>query len=373
MERSSIARNSIYLYVQLFFSLIISLYSSRILLSTLGVEDFGIYNVVSGVVIMLIFFRNSLVDATQRFLTMEIGNGNQTKLLSVFRMSINVHFLLSIILILIFCTLGLWFVDTKLIYPEFKRNSVLCVYITSVFNFILAVMIAPYMAIIVAYERMKVYALIHILTAILKLIIILIVDNFPTDIEKLIEYSVLLSVVTVIEVLVSYEYIRKEFPAITYKRYWNTSLFNQIIGFSGWNTMSSCAILFVSQGANILLNLFFGPIANAANGIAYQVMGAVRQFSSSFQSAINPRIVKLYAKRNNEEMLQLCSLGARFSFYLLSFFLFFVFYNLFLLLLFACQKGRRPAATGDGLSGQLLTLCLRDRVAPTFFVNGFVL
>ena len=316
MNSPSIAKNSLYLYIRLLVSLVISLYSSRLLLDILGIEDFGIFNVVAGLVSFAMFFKNTLVDASQRFMTLEIGRGNIKGFQNVFCMSINLHLILSIILIIIFGTIGLWFTETQLNYPIEKIVDVRYVYMSSVVNFIVGIMSAPYMAVIIANEKMGAYAGFSVINVVLKLTSILLLVLDITQYSKLVTYSMFIVVLSIIEFIIQYLYVKKKFPEAYYSKCWNRDLFTGIVSFSGWNIIGSGAILLISQGSNILINIFFGPVVNAANGIAFQVMGAVRQFSSSFQSATNPRLIKYYAQRLYDEMLSLCKTASKFSFYL---------------------------------------------------------
>lgn len=316
MKEPSIVKNSVFLYLRLIFTLGVSLYSSRVLLDVLGIEDYGIFNVVAGFISLTFFFKNTLADASQRYLSIELGKGDLNNYNKVYSMCINLHVVLAFILVIFFITFGYWFIEYKMIYPEDRHISVICVYIVAVINFLFGIITAPYMGVIVSYEQMNIYAYLSILNISLKLISILSLKIIPENIDKLIIYSILLLLSTIIESFIIYIYIKRRFYWIKYKYNWNKPLFFSILSFSSWNAISSCAILLISQGSNILLNLFFGPIINAANGIAYQVMGAVRQFSSSFQSAINPRLTKLFAQREHEKMINLCIIGSKMSFFL---------------------------------------------------------
>ena len=316
MHKSSLTKNSLFLYLRLFFTLLVSLYSSRLLLDILGIEDFGIYNVVAGFIGLTYFFRNSLVDATQRYLSIKLGENDIVGYNKVFNMCINLHILLSLLLLLLFFTIGLWFVENKLIYPMEREGAVLFVYIATVFSFLIGTIASPYLAVLVSCELMDIYAYLSILNVSLKLGAILLLNVMDEYVDKLILYAVFLLCIALVDLLMQYLYVQRKIPFVRYEYCWNRSLFLSIISFTSWNTIGSCAILLISQGGNILLNLFFGPIVNAANGIAYQVMGAIRQFSSSFQSAINPRITKLYAKKEYSEMINLCITGSKISYFL---------------------------------------------------------
>lgn len=310
----SILRNSFFLYVRLFITLLISLYSSRVLLNVLGVEDFGIYNVVAGFVSLAMFFRNTLVDAIQRYLTIAVGKKDIQEFNNIYCTSLNINGVLSVILLILFFSVGIWFVLTQLVYPVEKTSDVLWVYSSSCISFILGILSSTYIAAIVAYERMDAYAYIGIISAMLKLGAILLLNYCFDNGKELIIYSILILAVAFIETIIQYLFLRFVTAGTKYRFYFDKVLFRSMLGFSGWNTISSGAILLISQGGNILLNLFGGPIVNAANGIAYQVMGAVRQFSSSFQNATNPRITKYYAQEEIDKMLDLCLIASKGSF-----------------------------------------------------------
>lgn len=299
------------------FSLIVSLYTSRILLDTLGIKDFGIYNLVGGVVVMLSFFNSSMISVTQRFLSFELGKKDYHQLTRVFSMSLNIHLIIGILVILLAETLGLWFLNTQLNIAEERMISVNYVYQFSVLSFFISVVTYPYSAVVIAYERMNVFAWISILEVSLKLLIVLMLSWLSFDKLKL--YALLLLLLTLIVRITYFFYTRANFSKIKYTFFWDKSLFKELINYSGWSLWGNTASVFSSQGINILLNIFFDTVINAARGIAYQIEGAVKGFVINLQMAINPQIIKSYAARDMKYMYQLIFQGAKYSFFLLFF------------------------------------------------------
>lgn len=295
--------------------LVVSLYTSRVVLSTLGVEDFGIYSAVAGFVSMVGFINGAMAFATQRFLSFEIGRKDGSQLRQVFIMSVSIHFFIALFLFLVAESLGLWFVNTKLIYPLDRMDAVQWVYQFSVLVLMVNIISVPYNAIIIAYERMNVYAGFSIVEVSLKLAIVFMLQWFGYDKLKL--YAVLTFVVSFIIRLAYVIYCRYKFNESKFRLFWNKQLFITLLSYSGWNLFGNVADVAKGQGLNVLLNMFFGPIVNASYSIAYQVRNAVQQFVSNFQLAINPQIIKAYASNDLSKMHQLVFRGAKYSFFLL--------------------------------------------------------
>lgn len=310
-----IAKNTLLLYARMLFIMIIQLYTSRIVLNTLGVSDYGIYNVVGGVVTMLGFLNGTMSAATQRYITFELGRGNFSSLQAVFSTTIQIHTLISVIVILFAETIGLWFLNYKMQIPIERHEAAFWVYQCSILASVITIMSVPYNATIIAHEKMSAFAYISILEVVLKLIIVYLLVLSPID--KLILYAILILIVQLLIRLCYSYYCNKHFPESRYKHCFNKQLFQDMISFAGWNLIPNIAAVLNTQGMNILLNLFFGPVVNAARGIAVQVQTAMNQFCANFQMAINPQIVKSYAAKENERTKQLMYRSARFSFYLL--------------------------------------------------------
>ena len=312
-----IAKNTLMLYVRMLFSMIVSLYTSRVVLQTLGVEDYGIFNVVGGVITMFTFINAAMVSSTQRYLNFELAKGNSQRLRSVFNTSLQIHGLIAIAIIVLGETLGLWFVLNKLVIPEARMTAALWVYQCSILACCVTILSAPYNADIIAHEKMSAFAYISILEVSLKLLIVYLLLVSPID--KLIAYAILtLSVQLLIRFIYS-RYCHKHFEESYIEFNFNKALFKEMSGFAGWSFFGNLAAILYTQGLNMMLNIFFGPVVNAARGIAVQVQSAVQQFVSGFQTALNPQITKNYAVGNLEQMHNLMFRSARFSFLLLFF------------------------------------------------------
>lgn len=312
-----IARNTALLYFRLILTMGVSLYTSRVVLNTLGVEDFGIYSVVGGIVIMFSFLNSSMSSATQRFFSFELGKNDYGQLKKVFSMSVNIHAIIAIIILILAETIGLWFLNAKLNIPVERMEAANWVYQFSILSFLVTVMSVPYNAIIIAHERMNVYAYVSVVEVALKLAIVFSLVWFSYD--KLKMYAILILSLSATVWIVYKTYCRRNFSETNYKFFWEKSLYKTLMNYAGWNIFGNLASVSTSQGVNILLNLFFGPVVNAARGIAYQVMGAVNGFVSNFQLAMNPQIVKSYAADDLKYMHQLIFRGSKYSFFLLYF------------------------------------------------------
>jgi O-antigen/teichoic acid export membrane protein len=293
----------------------VSLYTSRLILNILGVEDFGIYNVVGGVVTMFSFINSSMSSAIQRFISFELGMKNFEKLRDLFSMSVNIHLLIALIIFILAETIGLWFLNTYLVIPSDRIEAANWVYQFSILSFMVTIMNVPYNAFIVAHERMNVFAFVGIIEVILKLVIVFSLTWFGID--KLKFYGILIFSVSAIIWMVYRLYCFKYFKETKYRFFWDKTLFKTLMNYSGWNLFGSIAAVAMGQGINILLNIFFNPVVNAARAISYQVNGAVNGFVTNFQVAINPQIIKSYAENEIMYMHQLIIKGSKYSFFLL--------------------------------------------------------
>ncbi len=311
-----IATNTLMLYFRMLISMAVSLYTSRIVLSTLGVVDFGIYNVVGGIIIMLGFLNHAMTASTQRFLIFELGKKDFDELKKVFNMSIVIHVALALLIFILAETIGLWFFKQYLKIPNERMYSANWVYHFSVFSFIATIISVPYNALIIAHEKMKAFAIIGIFEVFLKLAIVFLLMFISYD--KLTLYAVLIFIVTLI-ITGSY-FIFSKLNFIESKGFsfnWDKILFLKMSNFAGWNLLGVTAGLGYIQGINVLLNIFFGPTVNAARGIAFQVQGALNSFVSNFQVAVNPSITKNYAQNEFETSFKLVFGASKFSFFLL--------------------------------------------------------
>ncbi len=293
----------------------VSLYTSRVVLNALGVEDYGIYNVVGSVVTMFAFLNGALVTTTQRYLTFELGKGDFEQLKKVFTTSVYIHALISFLIVILAETVGLWFFYNKMVIPAERMTAAMWVFQLSIVTMVIQVMSAPYNSIIVSRERMGVFAVISILETILRLAIVylLLVLSF----DRLILYAILIAIVQTLICCVYIVYCRKHFAESYLVRGTNKALLVEMGKFAGWNIWGNLAATLFGTGLNLLLNVFFGPLVNAARGIAVQVETAVAQFSTNFLMAVNPQITKLYAQNGLTEMHRLLFRSSKFACYLL--------------------------------------------------------
>lgn len=310
-----IAKNTLFLYFRTLIILVISLYTSRVILSVLGVEDYGTYNVVGGVVAMFSAVSGALSSAISRFITFELGKGDKAKLKRVFSMSVNIQILISLLVIIVGEIAGVWFLNYKMNIPPERLVAANWVLQCSLLTFCINLVSVPYNACIIAHEKMKAFAYVSILEAFLKLSVCYMIMVSPWD--KLASYAVLLLCVA-ISIRMTYSiYCHRHFEESRYHYVSDKQLMKEMTGFAGWNFYTNGAYIFNTQGINLLINIYFGVTLNAARGIANQVDHAVMQLVNSFTTAINPQITKNYASGNMESMYLLVCRGARFSYFLL--------------------------------------------------------
>lgn len=295
--------------------MLVSLYTSRVVLAALGVEDYGIYNVVGGIVVLFTFINNAMVTSTQRYLNYELGRDDLPQAKKVFSISLNIHILIAAIVLLLAETIGLWFLNTIIQYPEAREFAVKVTYQLSILTTCLKIIRAPYNAAIIAHERMSFYAYLSIFEAVLQLCIAFLLMACKSD--RLILYSMLLCVVAVIVNLCYYAYCKTKFLICNYKLYKDKTLYRQLLSFSGWSLFGGVANMGASQGLNMILNVFFGVTVNAAMGVATQVNSAVTSFVHSFQTAFNPQIVKSYAAGDYSYFIKLILSTSKYSYLLL--------------------------------------------------------
>lgn len=297
--------------------LLISLYTSRVVLSTLGIVDYGINNVVGGVITMLGFLTGSLSAASSRYITYDLGKGDMIALKKTFGNILSIHYILAAIVLVLGETLGLWFMSTQLQIPPEREIAAMWVYQFSILSFILAVINVPYNATIIAHEKMSAFAYISIADAILKLLIVYLLVIIPYD--KLIIYAILFFCIQAFDRIVYGAYCSRHFEETHTRLRYDGKLFREIFAFAGWTMNGNLAAIGYTQGLNILLNIFFGPTVNAARGIAVQVQGVCQQFCNNFQMALNPQLTKNYAQGDFDNMHRLLVKSSKFSFYILFF------------------------------------------------------
>ena len=310
-----IAKNTLLLYFRSIIVMLISLYTSRIVLKVLGVENYGIYNVVGGLVSMFSLMSSSMVAASSRFITFELGRNNFNELKKTVSGCITIHILLGLIIIIVAEIVGVWFLNHKMNIASGRIMAANWVFQCSVLTFFFNLINTPYNAIIVSHEKMNAFAYISILEVSLNLLVVFLLSWILID--KLIVYALFMLSISIILRIIYQIYCKIHFPeARQIKLKIDTDLFKQLFSFTGWGMIGSGAGILRNQGIDILLNLFFGVVVNAAKGVANQVQSAVYSFVSNFQMAINPQITKNYAANNYQRVHSLIKQGSRFSFYL---------------------------------------------------------
>ena len=293
----------------------VTLYTSRIVLQVLGENDFGLYNVVGGIVTMFTFLNGALAGATSRFITYEIGRKDNIQLHKVFNVSLITHVIIALIIVILAETIGLWFLYNKMVIPLDRFNAAFWVYQISVLSCVCSIIQVPYNATIIAHERMGIYAYVGIVEVLLKLAIAYLIMISTYD--KLIVYAFLLFIVQFLLVLYYRMYCNRRFAECKLMLVREKDMYKHMFVYAGSDMIGNLAVLAQGQGLNILLNMFFGPAVNAARGIAYQVQGAVTQFSGNFMTAVKPQIIKQYASGKINEMMELVIQSSCFSYYLM--------------------------------------------------------
>ncbi len=312
-----IAKNTFILYLRTIMILGTSLYTSRIILSIIGIENFGIYNIVGGFVAVFSIISATMVASTQRYLTYELGKKDNHSQ-EFFGVAMNIHIGIGIILLLLFETIGLWFLNSRLNIAQDRIVAANWLYQCSIFTFLINVISAPYLAIIISHEKMKAFAYINVIEVSLKLLIVYLLLLFSMD--RLILYGIFLLFVSIFVRFIYALYCNAHFKESEYIWVKDTRYYKEMIRFAGLNFFGACSAILSSQGVNILLNLFFGVTVNAARGIALQVEAAITKFVNDFTTALNPQITKSYAAGDIEYMMELTYRGSKFSFFLFFFF-----------------------------------------------------
>ena len=310
-----IAKNTLMLYFRQILIMLVSLYTVRVVLATLGAEDYGIYNVVAGVVTMFSFLSGSMATASQRYFSFALGQNDEVQLKRYFSMSFTIYCLIALVVVVIAETFGLWFVENKLVVPVERQQAAFWIYQASVFSTVCTILTAPFMASIIAHEDMNIYAYVSVVEVVLKLGIVFLLSLFPAD--KLIVYGLLMAAVVFVNTAIYRSICARKYGECRYSFFWDKGLFKELVGYTGWNMFGASVGIFKNQLVNIVLNQFFSPVVNAARGIAYQVNGAVNSFSQGFSTAVRPQIIKSYASGNKDEMLALMYRSCKATFFLM--------------------------------------------------------
>lgn len=315
VDNKRIAKNTSFLFFRMLLSMFIGLFSVRIILQALGEVDYGIYNVVGGIVTMLVFINNALSSATQRFLSFELGRHNYDKLKSIFATSMCLYGILCVVIVIFAETIGLWFVNTHLNIPGSRMFAANCVYQLSIISFLLSILQAPYNATIIANEEMGIYAYVSIGESCLKfgmVFILLYVGN-----EKLILYAIMMTLITCLVFIFYKIYCNKNFKESKFKYQLNKTIAHELFSFAGWSTWGALSNIFRGQGVNIVLNIFCGVVVNTARGIAFQLDNAVNSLAQNFYVAVKPQIIKSFSTNNYEEVRNLVHMSTRLGYYLM--------------------------------------------------------
>lgn len=314
-----IAKNTVFLYLRMFVMMVIGLYTSRIVLKTLGVEDYGTYNVVGGVVGMFSIVSSSMSTSISRFITYELGKNDKIRLNKIFSTAINVQLLMGAVVVILMEVIGVWFLNTQMNIPEGRMGAANWVFQLSIVSFVLGLLMVPYNASIVAHEDMGVFAYMSLLDAVLKLLIVFSLYISPFD--KLISYAVLLLAVSLLMRGIYAFYCKRHYDECSYHYVNDKNLLKEMTSFAGWHFLSNGSWILNNQGVNILVNIFFGVTLNAARGVATTVDSMVQSFVNNFMTALNPQITKSYAAGDLEYMHKLVFAGAKYSAFLMMFFI----------------------------------------------------
>lgn len=318
-DTKRVAKNTLILYLRMLVLMVIGLYTSRITLNALGVTDYGIYNVVGGVVVLMSFINNAMAGGTQRFINVAIGKRDQKQLNKIISNALILHAIIAVTCLLIAETVGLWFLNTHMVIPIERIEAANWVYQLSVITFLVSILIVPYRASIVAHEKMSAFAWITIFDVFMKLIVVL--SLLFVDTDKLIMYAFLLVFHNLVTQYIYVWYCRKNFEECSIKSLtYDKQLANSMFSFSLWTIVGNLSFIAHTQGIGIIINLFFGVTVNAAQGVANQVNGIVKQFVSNFLLAFNPQVVKTYAAGEINEMHNLVLRGSKTALLLVSFF-----------------------------------------------------
>ena len=314
-SNQQIAKNSLMLYFRMAITMLVQLYTSRVILMALGLSDYGLYNVIGGIVVMFGFINGALLGTTQRYITYELGRDDFFKQRAVFSSALQLHTIIAIIVAVISEPIGLWLIYHEMQIPADRLFSAFVVFQLSVASFVVSVLSVPYDAAIIAHERMSVYAYVSIFDVIIRLIICYVLLLF--DKNRLLIYAILVFFVNIGFRFFYGSYCNHCFKETKYCHVIDKRLLKDMVSFSGWNLFGNLAMVLNSQGVNILLNIFFGPIVNAARGIAVQVQLAINGFCSNFQTAVSPELTKSYAAEEFNRTISLMKRTSKFSFYLL--------------------------------------------------------
>lgn len=310
-----LAKNTVVLYFRMIVVTLIGLYTSRIVLKSLGIEDFGTYNVVGGVVALFAFLKSSMSSSTQRFLSFEMGKGNEDNLRNTFNICFFSHVLIVLVLLVLAETIGLWFLNTHINIPAGREFAANWIYQFSVVSLCMGIVSIPYSADIISNEKMGFFAFLGILDSVLKFVIACLISVSPVD--KLVFYGFLMMFISFVDLFLNWIYCRIHFKESRYRYYWDKEEFKKVFSFSSWTIWGQLAVVGTNQGTNILVNIFYSVAANAAMGVGMQVNNSITGLVSNFQTAFKPQITKSYSEGDYKSLNSLIILTSKISFFLL--------------------------------------------------------
>ncbi len=312
-----ILKNTMFLYIRMLLVMLVSLYTVRVVLNVLGANDYGIYNVVCGIVIMFSFLSRTLASSSQRYFAYELGRGDSEKLNNVFSITVTLYLIVVGIIFLLAESLGLWFINFRMTIPPDRLFAANVIYQFSILSFCFTILMTPYQAMLIAREDMNVYAFLGIIEVVLYLAVAIVLNMVSGD--RLIVYGILMTFVAILVNSVYYVYSRVKYPETRFNRYWDSKLAKEITSYSVWNIFGAIANVLRSQGINMLISAFFSPAITAARAIAYQVSGALNSFASNFYTAVRPQVTKKYASGDVDGTNSLIFMSSKLSYYLILF------------------------------------------------------
>ena len=313
-----IAYNTVFLYIRQIVVLLLTLYISRLILEVLGIEDFGIYNVVGGFVAMFAFMNTSMSNGVQRFLNINIGSSGGNNITAIFTTSIYIQSLLAIAFLIVAEVIGIWYINNIMVMPSSRLFAANWVFQLSIISFLFVIIQVPYVAVVLAFERMNYFATVSIIDVLCRFVAIYAM-TYIHNIDHLIVYSMVFLFVSIFTFLMYYVYVKKYFRDIIFDKSFNRLLFVQMVSFSGWNIFGSFAYMIKDQGLNMLLNIYFGPVVNAARAVSYQVSSALNGFSSNIFTAFRPQLMQSYSSNEYERTKTLMFVMSKFTFFLMVF------------------------------------------------------
>lgn len=360
-SNKTIAKNTVFLYFRMMLTMFVALYTSRIVLDVLGASDYGLYNVVGGVVSMMTFIKGSVSAGTSRFITYELGLGDKERLRNVFNVALVNHIIIAFIVFLLAETIGLWFLNTQMVFDDNRALAVNVVYQLSIISTMLQLTQIPYTATIIAHEKMSIYAYISILEVSLKLLMVFIL-MYIHNVDSLIVYALMVFFINLLVLLIYRFYCLYNYPESKWRLVKEKNKYKEIFTFAGWDIVGAICVISQGQGVNILLNIYFGPVVNAARAITYQLQGTFTHFTGNFMTAVNPEIVKNYARKEYREMVKLVNNASIYSYFLLLLFVMPAFFKMDCLL--GLWLKEVPSQTVDFTLVVLSTMMIRAIARP---------